>query len=312
MTQGNLLTATAGDEVCFSLKACDSYSNLHTTGGAIYAAVIKGAGQRDFDLSSFTPLEDLRQRLSQAVRADVICLMSDKGNGMYTFSGCVFTAGIHDIVVTSIDHTSFTMGRVRVIPATPYAKHCRLELDSVYQTEPEVSKKYTILLNLYDEFFNACNSQRVSLKEIQVSIGQQHLQSFPHYRDRNKLCFSFIPISSGAVKLLVSISGELVPECPLALTVRVVTESFLKRFSTLRRYLQMSVCCYYTPTLTIDRNNLLESAVNMLNVGDYFRRTIRVRFRDEPGIDTGGLSRYGTGCVNYSTCLGMYLCIHVL
>lgn len=221
----------------------------------------------------------------------MICRISDEGNGTYMFDGTVFTAGIHDIVVTNVDHASFTMGQIRVIHASPHAKHCCLELDSVYHTEPEVSKTCTILIKMYDEFLNACNSARVSLAEFQASVDQQQLYCVPYNKDQTKLKFSFTPYTPGPIKLMVYVRGELLCECPLMLTVKVVTESFLNRFKALRRYLREYLCYYYTPTLTIDRNNLLESAMCMLNVENYFKRIIRVRFGNEPGIDTGGLSR---------------------
>ena len=235
--------------------------------------------------------ERLQGALNQSRGVDVICCISDEGNGIYIIDGRVFTAGIHDIVMTNVDHVSFTMGQIRVVHTSPYAKHCCLDLDSVYHTEPEVSKTYTILMKMYDEFFNACNFSRVSLAEIQASVGQQQLYHVPYNKDRTKLKFSFTPYSPGQVKLIVSVRGELLRECPLTLTVKVVTESFLKRFKALRQYLREYLCYYYTPTLTIDRNNLLESAMSMLNVENYFKRIVRVRFGNEPGIDTGGLSR---------------------
>ena len=286
-----LVTVTAGDRVCFSLKALDFYSNPHTNGGAIHKVSLKGAGQRDVTFLSTMFGERLQDALNQSKGVDVILNLSDEGNGTYMFNGCFFTAGIHDIVVTSIDHTSFVMGQTRVIHASPYAKHCYLELDSVYGAEPEVSKTYTILMKMYDEFFNACSSSRVSLAEIQASIGQQQLHCIPHSKDRTKLNFSFTPYSPGQVKVVVSVSCELLRECPLTLSVKAVTESFFKRFKALRQYLREYLCYYHTPTLTIDRNNLLESAISVLNVENYFKRIVRVRFGTEPGIDTGGLAR---------------------
>lgn len=228
------MTVTAGDRVCFSLKAFDSYSNPYTTGGAIHKVSVKGAGQRDISFLTSIFGERLQDALNQLRGIDVVCHMSDEGNGAYAFNGYVFTAGIHDIVVTSIDHTSFIMGQIRVIHASPCAKHCYLELDSAYYTEPEVSKTYTILMKMYDEFFNACSSSRVNLAEIRASIGQQQLYCVPYNKCQNKLKLAFTPYSSGQVKLVVSMRGELLRECPLTLTVKAVTESFLKRFKALR------------------------------------------------------------------------------
>ena len=286
-----LTTVTAGDRVGFSLKALDSYSNPHTTGGAIHKVSLKGAGQRDIAYLSSMFGERLQGALHRSRGVDVIWQISDEGNGTYKFNGCVFTAGVHDVVVTSIDHTSFTMGQIRVIHASPYAKHCCLELDSVYHAEPEVSKTYIILMRLYDEFFNACSSSRISLAGIQASIGQQQLHCTSYNKDQTKLKLSFTPYSPGQVRLVVAVRGELLRECPLTLTVKAITESFLRRSKALRRYLTEYRCYCYTPTLTIDRNNLLESAISVLNVENYFKRIVRVRFGSEPGIDTGGIAR---------------------
>ena len=61
----------------------------------------------------------------------VICCISDEWSGIYIIKFNDFTAGIHDIVVTNVDHASFTMGQIRVKHTTPYAKHCCLELVGV-------------------------------------------------------------------------------------------------------------------------------------------------------------------------------------
>ena len=45
-----------------------------------------------------------------------------------------------------------------------------------------------------------------------------------------------------------------------------------------------------TPTLTIRREAVLESAVEVLRE-EHFSMLIRVRFRDERGVDAGGVSR---------------------
>lgn len=286
-TQKIVLTVTAGDRVCLSLKAHDSFSNPHTTGGTIHKATLKGVGQKDVSLRS---MRDERL-LEDAKGADVICRVSDEGNGTYSFCGFVFTAGKHDVVVTTVNGISFTMGKIKVIHASLYAMHCSLELDGTYRMEPEVSKTYTLVMKMHDEFFNACDARRVNLSEIKASAGQYQLNCTPHDRDRTKLKLSFSPKSPGLVELVVSVRGELLPTCPISLNVKAVTKNFFMRFWALSQYLEKHLCQSYTPTLTIDRNNLLVTAMRLLNQGNCFRKIVRVRFDGEPGIDTGGLSR---------------------
>ena len=67
-------------------------------------------------------------------------------------------------------------------------------------------------------------------------------------------------------------------------------EQIVDKYAKLKEYLNKWWRQGSTPTMTMDRANILECAINLLT-DQVLCKTIRVRFNDEPGIDLGGVSR---------------------
>jgi hypothetical protein len=95
-----------------------------------------------------------------------------------------------------------------------------------------------------------------------------------------------------AVPLSVVINHTPLAGRPFFFTIEPeVVGEFKDRLFELRKYLRARHCIGYTPTLTLRRDMLLESAVQAVQ-GHHFSRTLRIRFGDEPGIDMGGIVRW--------------------
>lgn len=268
------------------MKAKDQYGNAHTSGGAIRSAVIEGAGKREFENPDLS-LQDIVALQSHSTPAQ--CTVEHTGNGVYEFSCDVYTAGTHKVRIVDHYGTRRSIGTIRVEGGEPSARHSRLDPGNNYRAVR--SEKFTIHVHVYDTFFNPVS--KLSSRQIQADIGMQSFSVLQSLEGPNTYALFLTPNSHGKKELCVRIGGELVPSCPLEINIVPLMESFSKKLRRLREYLFRThrALRSYIPTITIDRENLLESAVTQLHE-QYFYQTIRVRFGDEPGIDTGGVSRY--------------------
>ncbi len=285
---------TAGTTVHLYVKARDRYGNAHNAGSAILQAVIDGAGKREFHHPN-PNLQDIIALQSSHVEP-AQCAVKYIANGVYQLMCDVFTVGTH--LVRIVDQCSMrrSIGTIQVLSGMPSAWHSSLESSNNYKaTEGE---RYSIHLHVFDTFFNPCCE--VDSNRIQASIAynqSNRLQSFVVQqssdrsgRPTNTFTLSVTPIFHGKGELHVRVSGEYVSPCPLEINITPVTDSLPKKLRNLREYLSHYHGAGSTPTITIDRRNILESAIHEIHQS-YFDRTIRVRFGDELGIDAGGVSR---------------------
>ena len=256
------------------------------SGGAVQRAIVKNAARQDSQPPD-APVET-SQTVELRITKDSECSIKHLGRGEYQLQCQVFTAGIHSIVVTDQYERSEVMGTVNVQHGRPHPPHCRIDPNNTYQAV--VSEQYQCYLYLYDQFFNRCSPDSRSL--VEATVGTDHLRTYSAPGVVfNRVKVYFTPTSPGMKQLLIKVCGELVPGCPIDLSVVAPTYSFKQKFKNLKSYLVNNHCNGYTPTLTINRENILESAVQTL-YDDYFHRIIRVRFGTELGMDTGGVSRY--------------------
>lgn len=93
---------------------------------------------------------------------------------------------------------------------------------------------------------------------------------------------------AGVYEVTVRVNGQPLSDTPIQFTIK---EQIADKYAKLREYLKKWWCQGSTPTMTVDRANILEHAINLLT-DQVLRKTIRVRFKDEPGIDIGGVSRW--------------------
>ena len=298
----------AGSTLLLCLRATDRYGNRHTMGGAVKAAVVWGAGRREQDSSS------LGESRASRPGSDVVCDVSYTSGGSYDIKCRVYTKGTHSLTVSESSEgfsSPKELGKIRVLSSRPHASSCKLvDSKSFVGT---VGKRHYIFMELFDQFGNWSwyrNSREANLA-VKARVGHHPISMFsvneilreghsrvtppptcgPGRRSRF-IVLVFIPEKVGVAMLHVRINDVPLPACPVTFTVRVSKTSLAAKVRALRAYLLGQHCRGYTPTLTMDRSRLLESAVSALNQEDYFSKVIRVRFGDERGIDMGGISRY--------------------
>ena len=275
-----LCQANAGSSLSFKLKARDQYNNKHTTGGAIKSITIKNGGK-----PNCSSTED------RSEAEDVICDVSYISNGEYIVKCQVFAMGYHDIVVMESCLKSSVMGQIRVVSDLPYGSNCRLADTNVY--EPTTGIQHSISVELFDRFTNPVHYQKNHKKLIEASLGNQILVPYsePGVRSSRFIIFRFTAYEAGQVLLNIRINNCNVPMCPMILNVKLSMVGLMDKLKKLRLYLQSRYSLGYTPTLTIDRERVLESSMAALQP-QHFRGIMRIRFGDEVGIDMGGVTRY--------------------
>lgn len=238
------------------------------------------------------------QRPHAPGRKDVQCTIEYHGSGTYEITGNVYVAGEHPVAVT--DHTGGlnTLGTIKVKCGLPYPPHCRLDPSNNYQAV--VSQRFSCYLYLFDEYYNECTEEHISLVSATVegqclcvhpAYSEMHSASLSQRSHSSCVSLSFIPRSKGVKELHVKVCGQAILTSMVQLNILPFTEAFELKFKKLKDYLKRNECVGCTPTITIDRNNILESAIHELH-SQYFHHIIRVRFNDEPGIDTGGVARW--------------------
>ena len=288
------MSVKAGGLVKLFLRARDAFGNPHTAGGTIADVVIPGAGLR--------PQTGMQQRL--ALGEDVHCKIEDSGDGLYNIEGLVFSSGTHQLTVMDQCGTAHKLSSVtlNVIPSALFASKCTLHFPS---REATVGVRYTCFLYLFDQFGNPCPAtyQNCGRYVNGVASGQkmgmstlsemsESVRMAPGLDVKpNCVVLSFTANSPGNKELLITVNDELVSSPPIVISVVRASQSFAAKIKQLRSQLSARYGSTYTPTITIDRASLLESAVNMLQE-EHFRKVIRVRFGEEPGIDVGGPSRF--------------------
>ena len=264
--------------------------NKHTHGGAVKTCVVRGAGPRNHP----PPPSSSSEEDSVPPAPDVMCEITDLKNGSYDITFQVFTDGCHDVMVTTSQNDLQLLGRLAVTPMTPHGANCRLSEGNSYVATSGVS--HTLSLELFDRFRNPAHFHQGSCS-ITASIGGHALNIHPVLTESgatplspNTVMFSFRPLIPGNnLELQISINDSPVP-CHAHFCVGQSIETLRFKLASLRAYLRKHHSRGTTPTLTVQRNNLLESAVQVLQT-QHFSMVIRVRFDDEIGMDLGGISR---------------------
>ena len=281
-TQSNP-TFKAGSIAIFYLHAHDLYGNKHTAAGAIKEASIISAGMR-IGSPQFTGTGELiRERLNQPA----LCTTEHIGEGIYRLQTTVYSAGIHPVRITNHTGVSGTLGRVEVECGPAFQPNCLL--GPGIPTTAILYKKFQILLHLFDEYCNPCSPDR----SVRARVDSGERVSITHSSNAAKNCMAiaFVPSLLGKKEVFVYVNNSLVNGRTIQVdVVRPILQNFEAKVQELKLYIKTHYREGYTPTITIDRGNILESAVNSLPE-NYFNFVVRVRFGDECGIDDGGLAR---------------------
>lgn len=305
-----LCCVSAGSSLLFHLKAADVYGNQHTAGGAIKAAVIYGAGKRE------VPVASGDQPVLVDWGGDAICDVSYTSDGCYEIRCTVYTVGTHELVLSdsiSFSQRAMIFGKVRVYSGAPNGAKSRLCDSNTYCGT--VGTRHYLFLELFDEFGNHSHFSDITTasQEIEARVGGHVLSACtveeaiksekqrgvsisppPNYgiggNQRQFIALALTPYQVGMAMLHVQINDTLLPSCPIPFSIRVSINYLVAKGKALRTFLRSQHGRGYTPTITVDRSRLLESAVEALQ-GQLFSKTVRVRFGDERGMDMGGISK---------------------
>ena len=267
----------------FYLDCCDEYGNRHTAGGAVKIAVVKGAGHL-----AIGPVLSLNAIQSCVTREDSKCEVTHLGSGRYSLKCALFGAGSHPVLVTNVQGKTECLTTVSVThDPSPWPLHCWLDPDNTYESPP--FRQYTCHIYLYDRYFNPFKA-----KTLHVAV---YLDSHFHHgilkkaSEPNRYVIQFTPqVTTVCCKLKISISDAFIGDEPKTFKIQE-NNSFKDRLVNFRRTLSLSRHGLWSNELvTIDRSNLLESALENQNALKCNR--FRIRFLYENGIDEGALSRY--------------------
>ena len=221
-------------------------------------------------------------------------LCSTKVPGVYMSKCKIKKVGVHRISVQLNSDQFEVMGSVVISSGPPEASKseiCNVAM-GMLSVSLEEGRNGRCKLILRDQFSNLCKGEATTLRMVSAEVSNiASTSSDGGYtcelnasQDQN---FITIVLPSKIFHFLhVCVGGRDVVGSPALLQYKS-NASFKQRVSKLRKSL---ACHGYTPTLTMDRSHLLETAINLLHPS-LLQKTIRVRFGDEQGIDCGGVSK---------------------
>ena len=219
--------------------------------------------------------------------------------GVFLIKYYLTLKGRYNIVIKQ-DSTYLSIASFDVHSVQPFVNNCIINLPVVSSrktlsiTSPSVHASFTV--QLYDKFNNLISDTRKYRYSMQAKLRNKlnkKVQYFRVYAEEGTIVFRLHLSSEVEGDVRVTFDADELPDSPVAISVyfNYAEMSFSERRIVLLRILKQSFSQGYTPTLTIDRRNILESSVQALAPPNYFNQTIRVRFGNEPGIDDSGLSR---------------------
>ena len=260
-------TVEVGSEASFYFQFVDLYRNCITakTGVDEYPVMVLGAG--------------LRPGGGRGQPTDLQCQVTSVGWGVFQATFTAYTAGIHSIAVGQ--HPLSSKVVATVVSPDPTRTVC-----SNWQREV-LGCPWSCTVELYDKYGNPVEEARhavVAQYSVDETLRHATITKIP---GTNKCQVSVECPRAGAYEVNIFVDSTLIPNMPLRFTAVITTS---EKFKQLKRLLIRNWCRGSTPTLTMVRSNLLESAINQLT-DDVLRHQVRVRFDDEIGIDAGGVSR---------------------
>jgi hypothetical protein len=258
----------AGTEVSFFLQFLDLYGNRITQASIPDHPVSISIDSREF---GYRRLQNTQ------------CKLTSVGLGRFEAKCTLCLAGVHPISVGEYNLP------VRV-EATASDVHPANTLCSNWQRELTCGV-WTCVVELYDQYGNACSSWRHLISAVfAVSVGERRIHERAEVRelpDPGKYKLVINCHHPGVYEVEVKVGNVPIPNMPIRFNVTLETSDKVKR---LQSYLKSNWSREATTTLTMMRDSLLETAINLLT-DDMLRREVRVRFQGEVGIDMGGVSR---------------------
>ena len=272
----------------FLLNCCDEYGNPHTVAGAVKKAVVEGAGCLEIG-----PALSLDAILASPPRQDSVCKVTYVGGGSYNLKCSLFGVGTHRLLVTTRHGETECMASIPVTGQNTavWPPHCFLDPNNVYKAAP--FKTYACYIHLFDRYFNSCCGCGSHI-EVFLNDCLHPAVLIPVLSPKFLRCkLKFTPqITAEKCELNITVNSMLIGNTPKVFSIergRSFQER-VKHFRECMRKEQQSRRLDFG-IVTIERSNILQSALLNQSVLKY---NFKIRFKDEYGIDMGGISRYCT------------------
>ena len=289
-----LLKLIAGKPFQFFLTPRDDYGNLIDLTTARIETTLKllipngGHHVHQVSVQSMTSLETSNER--ETVQCQMMRVAVGKREIVQS-SCTLYHAGTH-LLLFNVNDENKTIARMEVRPQPDPAHYVLGIKGSSLSTQ--LLKENSCPLLAYDSFFNPIHQFNHSL--ISAAVTGPSGQSLPcEIRLKSgQVLISFTLEDPELSHLNVMVAGQHVQGSPLPLVLLKIKPHlsipFKDRFAKLRRDLTDQHEQDVSPTVNIDRDSLLDSAVSAIHP-HYFNRALRVRFHNELGIDAGGVTR---------------------
>lgn len=240
-----------------------------------------------------------RRTAPQSIPPDAPCTVSYVENGIFKATCTPYSSGMFFIMLGKclLQQSSLQVRHIDPSVETTTMSHPRSVLPS--------KKQWVCVINLRDVYGNAVLSRSSSISITAVLNGSTPMFTDVHQVLRSPGTYhgTVFCLGTGVYEVVVRVDGEPLPGTPVQFTR---TEQTADKYAKLKEYLKRW-CQGSTPTMTVDRDNILECAINLLT-DQVLRKTIRVRFNDEPGIDAGGVSRWELKHTTMNCSSGYLLC----
>ena len=256
-----------GSEASFYFQFVDLFRNCLTmkTGVDEYPVKLLGAG--------------LRSAGGRGQPTDLQCQVISVGLGVFQATFTAYSCGIHSIAVGQ--HTLSAKVVAAAVTPDPTRTVC-----SNWQ-RVGFGCTWGCTVELYDKYGNPVEEAKhpvIAQCSMDEMLRRATITKIP---GTNKCQVSVECSRAGTYEVNIFVENTPIPNMPLRFIAEIPTS---EKFKQLKNSLMHNWCQGCTPTLTMVRSNLLESAIRQLT-DDMLRYQVRVRFDDEIGIDAGGVSR---------------------
>ena len=287
----------AGTQRTYYIVARDKFGNRVNPDDTViqsFSVVIHQCGLK-FPLQTQAEAPPLNNLFT--IPSDCNCDTNYLGNGVFEVKCTPYCRGSGVIHVSATGPDGRTTSQLddvhlQVTCGLPSALHSRIHYSS---TNIVVNKTYSLKLYLFDKYYNSVQPSKAEFRRlvyIDVLAGNTDVDfSIKKVDNYFVLCFvarRYYPSQQYAI--VITVDGVNVPQTPLGISVtNNQTTSVEQKLSTL----YASLLCHRKPglpTQTVERKHILNSALRILS-GDKISFYLRVRFDDESGMDTGGLSK---------------------
>ena len=226
-------------------------------------------------------------------------------NGVFEVSFTPYCTGSGLLYVSSTGSDGITTSsllhnvNLTVECGPPSAVHSRVQYHS---TNVAINKTYSLELYLFDKYFNSVQPNKVDFRRwVNIEVltsSTEHVNEadLSIKKVNNYFVLRFVARQlyfSRHFSIVITMDRVNVPQTPLLISVTNYRPTSAHRI--IHKLDALYASLYYhrksgLPTQMVERKHILNSALRIFS-GDNTSYRLRVRFDDEIGMDTGGLSR---------------------